>query len=70
MSTLHRLLRRPFFGRFEVPWVWPDGADPAHWERITFRNPSGAALRGIWGPAHTSARASLVLPLLQQLSPA
>lgn len=61
MSALHRLLRKPFFGRFEVPWVWPDGTDPTTWERVAFHNPSGATLRGLWGPAHGEARATLVL---------
>lgn len=27
MSRLHRLLRKPFFGRFAVPWTWPNGTD-------------------------------------------
>jgi uncharacterized protein len=58
---LHRLLRKPFFGRFEVPWTWPPGTDPAAWERISFENPLGAKLIGLWGAAHGAARATLVL---------
>lgn len=61
MSALHRLLRQPFFGRFEEPWVWPDGTDPTTWERVAFHNPSGATLRGLWGPAHAALRASQVV---------
>ena len=61
MTALHRLLRKPFFGRFEVPWVWPDGEDPKSWERVSFANPSGANLSGLWGQAQGSAIGTLVL---------
>ena len=61
MSYLHRLLRKPFFGRFEVPWVWPPTADQANWERLTFKNPRGARLSGLWGPADDQAVGTLVL---------
>ncbi len=61
MTALHRLLRKPFFGRFEVPWVWPDGEDPKSWERVSFPNPSGANLSGLWGQAQGSATGTLVL---------
>lgn len=61
MSRLHRLLRKPFFGRFEVPWAWPDANEASKWERIAFRNPRGARLSGLWGPADGGARATLVL---------
>jgi pimeloyl-ACP methyl ester carboxylesterase len=61
MSTLHRILRKPFFGRFEVPWTWPDGTDQTTWERVSFKNPSNSDLAGLWGPAHGEGRATLVL---------
>jgi pimeloyl-ACP methyl ester carboxylesterase len=61
MSRLHRILRKPFFGRFEVPWTWPEGVDPSSWERVRFKNPSNATLAGLWGAAQGAARASLVL---------
>ncbi|NCA02754.1 MAG: alpha/beta hydrolase [Sphingomonadaceae bacterium] len=61
MTALHRLLRKPFFGRFEVPWAWPDGEDPKSWERVSFANPSGAHLSGLWGQAQGSAIGTLVL---------
>jgi uncharacterized protein len=61
MPILHRLLRKPFFGRFEVPWRWPDGTDRTTWERVTFTNPTRATLVGLWGAAHTEARGTLVL---------
>lgn len=61
MSRLHRLLRKPFFGRFEVPWSWPQNAVAEAWERVRFKSGSGAALAGLWGPADGAATGSLVL---------
>jgi pimeloyl-ACP methyl ester carboxylesterase len=29
MSLVHRLLRKPFFGRFEIPWEWPSDDEAA-----------------------------------------
>jgi alpha-beta hydrolase superfamily lysophospholipase len=61
MSLVHRILRKPFFGRFEVPWTWPDGTDPARWERVSIASPTGSRLAGLWGAADGAARATLVL---------
>lgn len=61
MSTLHRVLRKPFFGRFEVPWTWPDAADQRSWERVHFSNPSGGTLHGLWGAVQGAAIGTLVL---------
>jgi uncharacterized protein len=61
MSLVHRLLRKPFFGRFEVPWSWPSAADESKWERVAFRNSRGARLAGIWGPAEGESLGTLVL---------
>jgi len=61
VSRIHRLLRKPFFGRFEVPWEWPSNANQAAWERVAFGSPNGARLAGLWGAAEGDARATLVL---------
>ena len=61
MTTLHRILRKPFFGRFEVPWVWPPEEEQRSWERVSFRSPSGADLAGLWGSAQGDAIGTLVL---------
>lgn len=61
MSALHRLLRKPFFGRFEVPWMWPQNQEQHTWERVSFRNSSGANLVGLWGSAYGVASGTLVL---------
>jgi hypothetical protein len=44
MPLLHRLLRKPFFGRFEVEWRMPESAQAAGWERVRFDSPNGARL--------------------------
>lgn len=63
--VLHRVLRKPFFGRFEVPWVWPASEDATAWERVVFPNRVGARLHGAWGAARghdaNDARGTLVL---------
>ncbi len=61
MSFTHRLLRKPFFGRFEVPWRWPAGVDEGRWTRVAFRNPAGAQLAGLVGEAEGSPTGALVL---------
>jgi pimeloyl-ACP methyl ester carboxylesterase len=61
VNTIHRILRKPFFGRFEVPWQWPKNANPNDWERVTFRSDNGANLAGLWAPARGQAKAALVL---------
>lgn len=61
MSRVHRLLRKPFFGRFEVPWTWPPGSDQAGWERVAFTNPRDARLAGLWGTANGDTQGTLVL---------
>jgi uncharacterized protein len=61
MSLVHRVLRKPFFGRFEVPWEWPSADEEVRWERVSFANPRGARLAGLWGAAEGAAKATLVL---------
>jgi hypothetical protein len=34
MSFTHRLLRKPFFGRFEIPWRMPEGASESKWQLV------------------------------------
>lgn len=58
---LHRILRKPFFGRFEVPWVWPSDIDQSLWERVHFPSTNGALLQGLWSAAEGKAIATLVL---------
>ena len=61
MSRLHRLLRKPFFGKFEVPRVWPTGSVEADWERVSFQIPNGVPLAGLWGPVEGDATGTLFL---------
>jgi uncharacterized protein len=61
MARIHRLLRKPFFGRFEVPWMWPSSAVESAWERVTFQSGNGARLVGLWGSSDSEPIGSLVL---------
>ena len=60
MGLFHRLLRKPFFGRFDVPWRWPRGSDERAWERVRFSG-GGASLVGVWGAAVGESAGVLVL---------
>ena len=61
MSLIHRALRKPFFGRFEVPWQWPQGADKEAWERVNFVSGNGARLAGLWARGIGEPKATLVM---------
>lgn len=61
MKQLHRILRKPFFGRFEVAWTWPAGTDHSRWERVAFPSSHGTSLVGLWGGAGGLAVGTLVL---------
>ncbi|HXH24680.1 MAG TPA: alpha/beta fold hydrolase [Vicinamibacterales bacterium] len=54
MGIIDRTLKKPFFGRFQRPWLWPDGVPLDRWERITFPNRRGATLAGVFGAADVS----------------
>ena len=61
LSLVHRILRKPFFGRFEKPWRWPKGVSPEGWQRVQIDAPAGTRLSGLWGPSFGVATATLVL---------
>ncbi|MBL0938464.1 MAG: prolyl oligopeptidase family serine peptidase [Gemmatimonadaceae bacterium] len=53
MSVVHRLLRKPFFGRFEVTWQWPEQARPDQWARVEVPTVGRHVLRALYGTAAT-----------------
>jgi len=60
---LTSVMKKPFFGRFQKPWVWPEGIDQDQWRRVEFKNRSGATLVGLHGKAlGGSPKAIVVLP--------
>lgn len=61
MSIVHRLLRKPLFGRFEVPWRMPEGASETDWHRVAIPSPTGASLAGLAGEAEGKPQGALVL---------
>lgn len=70
MHLAHRLLRKPFFGRFEVPWRFPEGADESRWERVAVRSTAGARLSGLLGEAVEGAPAAGALVLAHPMGKA
>jgi len=42
--TAYQLFKKPFFGRFMRPWLWPESVDRADWKRVTVHSESGAEL--------------------------
>lgn len=59
-KSIHQILRKPFFGRFEVPWIWPEAISQEGWEVISIPLPNQQNLAGYWRSA-PSAKATLVL---------
>jgi pimeloyl-ACP methyl ester carboxylesterase len=61
MSIIDRTLKKPFFGRFQRPWLWPDGVPLDRWEPITFPNRKGTTLAGVFGAAEASPAVGAVV---------
>ncbi len=61
--TIVSVMKKPFFGRYQRRWVWPEGIDRDDWRRVEFKNRSGATLVGLYGKAKgSSPKAIVVLP--------
>jgi pimeloyl-ACP methyl ester carboxylesterase len=52
MVLMQRLAKKIFFGRFQKKWRWPEGMPEEGWERVTFRNESGARIAAVFGTSH------------------
>ena len=61
MSLVHRLLRKPFFGRFEVPWRMPDGEKVGIWQRVPIPSTTGVSLIGLLAEAEVDPVGTVVL---------
>ncbi|MGB0944777.1 MAG: alpha/beta hydrolase family protein [Marinomonas sp.] len=46
-KLLYSLLKKPFFGRFNKPWRWPDDINQADWKRLSFKSESGAKISAL-----------------------
>lgn len=55
------LLKKPFFGRFQRPWRFPEGARPEDYERFEVRNPHGGRLQGLLRLTSAPVRGVLLL---------
>ncbi|ARU55395.1 dipeptidyl aminopeptidase/acylaminoacyl-peptidase-like protein [Oleiphilus messinensis] len=45
--TLYRYFKKPFFGRFNRPWRWPEGIDQNLWHRLDVPSRSGSMLSAL-----------------------
>ncbi|ASP38559.1 dipeptidyl aminopeptidase [Bacterioplanes sanyensis] len=61
MKALYRLIKKPFFGRFEVPWRWPKDADRNDWITVSFESHVGSPLAGLIGDARGRAKGAVVM---------
>lgn len=52
-STMYKLLKQPFFSRYQVPWQWPASVAQDAWERVAIKSDSGAVLSGLHGRSQT-----------------
>jgi len=59
---IYKLLKKPFFARYQVQWEWPVELDKqSQWQKITFVSQSGAEITGLYGQATTNvAKAGIV----------
>jgi alpha-beta hydrolase superfamily lysophospholipase len=58
---LFRALKKPFFGRFQRPWVWPEAVPRGAWTAIAIPASRGTKLAGYHAPALTpSAKGTVV----------
>ena len=48
---VYRLFKKPFFGRFQRPWRWPEGEPTDKWQPLSIQSASGAKLSAL--VAHT-----------------
>jgi pimeloyl-ACP methyl ester carboxylesterase len=56
----YNVMKKPFFGRYQRPWSWPEGADPAQWERVEFESETGVTLVGLLRRTAGAARGLIV----------
>lgn len=59
--TAYRIFKKPFFGRFEKPWRWPEDADREQWQSLSIESESGATIAALSAQAHTEHARGAVL---------
>lgn len=61
MKKIYEILKKPFFGRFRVPWKNPlSEEDKVHWQALDIQSKSGANIKALWRDAK-EARGTIVL---------
>lgn len=43
----YKWLKKPFFGRFNKPWRWPDDIKQSDWQRLSFKSESKATISAL-----------------------
>ncbi|WP_298540499.1 alpha/beta hydrolase [uncultured Aquimarina sp.] len=63
MKTYYRIAKKPFFGRFMIPWKSPLSEEQnKEWTFISFKSKSGALLKGMYSsPISDLPKATIVL---------
>jgi alpha-beta hydrolase superfamily lysophospholipase len=50
-----RIVKKPFFGRYQKPWRWPsDYTNREDWKPVKFTSQSSSLIRGLYAEAKTS----------------
>jgi alpha-beta hydrolase superfamily lysophospholipase len=58
--VIYALLKKPFFGKYQKPWRWPEASPRGEWRKLTFASESGGRLAGLFGAARGQPRGAVV----------
>lgn len=58
---IYKILKKPFFGRYQKPWQWPETVERAGWEAVQIESDSGAKLAALYGAATGTPRPSTIV---------
>ncbi|MBW3567414.1 MAG: alpha/beta fold hydrolase [Proteobacteria bacterium] len=61
MKSIYTFLKKPFFGKYQVTWNWPEGVARDGWHDLVLESRSGGRLAAIHGEAKTEAQGMIVL---------
>ena len=60
-NLVFKVFKKPFFGRFQVPWRWPDNAEQSQWRRINLNSQSGANISALLSRCEGKAKGAVLL---------
>lgn len=53
-TFFYKWLKKPFFGRFNKTWRWPDDIEQADWRRLYFKSQSGSEICALLGESQAN----------------